>query len=177
MSELTLRARRPEDLPVLHRWLHAEKNPEWQRWDGPYFVKQRVELSFDAYAERAAAHPWDADQQIIALDGVCIGSIHRYEEDPEGGGWFELGLVIFDPAHWGGGLGRRALRLWTARTFEETPAHVITLTTWGGNLRMIRAAESAGYRECARVPEARNWDNQRWDSVKLALLRRNWLSP
>lgn len=175
--DLTLRARLPEDLPTLYRWLHAEKQPEWQRWDGPYFPKPNAALSFEVYAERAAAHPWDADQQIIALNGQCIGSVSRYEEDPVGGGWFELGIVIFDPAHWGGGLGRRALRLWTVCTvctFGETPAHVLTLTTWSGNTRMIRAAEATGYRECARIPEARAWDGQRWDSVKLAVLRRDW---
>ena len=177
MPQLTLRARLSEDLPTLHRWLHAEKNPEWQRWDGPYFAKTITELSLDAYTEWAAAYPWDADQQIIALNDVCIGSIHRYEEDPAGGGWFELGLVIFDPVHWSGGLGRRALQLWKAQTFAETPAHVITLTTWSGNARMIRAAERVGYREYARIPEARAWNGQRWDSVKLAVLRRDWLSP
>ncbi len=175
VSDLTLRPRLPQDLPPLHRWLHAEQSPEWQRWDGPYFPKSRSDLSLEAYTERAAAHPWDADQQIIALGGQCIGSVSRYEEDPAGGGWFELGIVIFDPAHWGGGLGTRALRLWTACTFSETSAHVITLSTWSGNQRMIRAAERVGYRECARIPEARAWDGQRWDSVKLAVLRRDWL--
>ena len=177
MPELTLRARLPRDVPILYRWLHVEKNPEWQRWDGPYFAKQTAELSFDAYAGRAAAHPWDEGQQIIALDGICIGSVSRSEEDPAGGGWWELGIVIFDPVHWGGGLGTRALQLWTTRTLEQTPAHVLTLTTWSGNLRMICAAEKVGYRECARIPEARAWNGQRWDSVKLAVLRQNWLNP
>ncbi|WP_161881523.1 GNAT family N-acetyltransferase [Deinococcus alpinitundrae] len=173
---LTLRPQTEADLPTLHRWLHAEQSPEWQRWDGPYFPKSSSGLSLETYTERAAAHPWDADQQIIALDGQCIGSVSRYEEDPVGGGWFELGIVIFDRAYWGGGLGRWALRLWTVRTFEDTPAHVITLSTWSGNQRMIRAAQATGYRECARIPEARAWDGQRWDSVKLATLRCDWLS-
>ncbi|GAA4009558.1 GNAT family protein [Deinococcus rubellus] len=174
LPDLTLRSRLPEDLATLYRWMYAEKNPEWQRWDGPYFPKSNAALSFETYAERAVTNPWDADQRIIALDGQCIGSVSRSEEEPAGGGWFELGIVIFDPAHWGSGLGRRALRLWTARTFGETSAHVITLTTWSGNQRLIRAAERSGYRECARIPEARTWDGQRWDSVKLAVLRRDW---
>lgn len=110
----------------------------------------------------------------MALRGECIGSLSRFEEDPEGGGWYELGLVIFDPQHWSGGLGTRALKLWTAATFAQTAAHLITLTTWSGNARMIRAAERVGYAECARIPEARIWNGQRWDSVKLRLLRRNF---
>lgn len=51
--------------------------------------------------------------------------------------------------------GTRALRLWTAVTFADTGAHILTLTTWSGNARMLRAA-------------------QRHDSVKLAALRRDW---
>ncbi|WP_241191120.1 GNAT family N-acetyltransferase [Deinococcus psychrotolerans] len=82
-------------------------------------------------------------------------------------------MVIFDPQHWSGGLGTRALNLWTAVTFAEKPAHLITMS---GNARMIRAAERVGYRECARIPEARSWDGQRWDSVKLGMLRREFES-
>ena len=172
MPALTLRERRPADLPMLWRWLHAEENPEWQRWDGPYFPKDTPRKTLDEFL--AAARPPHPDQNIIALDGECIGTVTRYEEAPAGGGWWELGIVIFDPRHWGGGSGRQALRLWTDLTFAETDAHVITLTTWSGNERMIRAAQRVGYRECARIPEARLWNGQRWDSVKLGVLRREW---
>ena len=89
-------------------------------------------------------------------------------------GWWELGISILDPAYWSGGLGTRALKLWTGATFRETPVHVLMLTTWSGNERMIRAAERVGYRECGRVPEARLWQGQRWDSVRLCVLRREW---
>ncbi|TSA87829.1 GNAT family N-acetyltransferase [Deinococcus detaillensis] len=176
LSGLTVRPRLPQDLPTLYRWLYAEPNPEWQRWDGPYFSKQRSKLSFEAYAERADVNPWNEDQQIVALGSECIGFLSRFEEAPSGGGWYELGVVIFDPQHWSSGLGTRALSLWTAATFAEKPAHLITLSTWSGNARMIRAAERVGYRECARIPEARNWDGQRWDSVKLGMLRREFES-
>lgn len=174
LPSLTVRPRLPQDLPTLHRWIYTETDPEWQSWDGSYFDKERPFLSFEADVERAAANPWDEDQQIIALNGECIGSLSRFEEDPAGGGWYELGLVIFDPKHWSGGLGTRALSLWTAATFAERPAYLITLTTWSGNTRMIRAAGRVGYAECARIPEARSWNGQRWDSVKLGLLRRDF---
>lgn len=134
LPALTLRDRRDDDLPTLWRWLHAESDPEWKRWDAPYF----------------------------------------HEEAPAGGGWWELGVLIFDPRHWGGGLGTQALRLWTDATFAQTGAHVLTLTTWGGNERIIRAAARTGFHECARIPQARAWAGQRWDSVKLAQLRTGW---
>ncbi len=121
--------------------------------------------------ERANAQPPNPHLRILDLGGQCIGQVSRSEEAPAGGGWWDLGILIFDPAYWGGGLGTQALRLWTAATFAGTEAQVLTLTTWGGNERLIRAGERAGYHECARIPQARRWQGQRWDSVKLACLR------
>ncbi|EYB66596.1 acetyltransferase [Deinococcus phoenicis] len=176
MPELTLRERRAEDLPVQWRWEHAETAPEWKRWDAPYFHEQAqpASLTLEAFTARAGTRPPSAHSRVIALDGVCIGQASRWEEAPAGGGWWELGLLIYDPRHWGGGLGTRALDLWTGATLQETDAHVVMLTTWSGNERMIRAAHRTGYRECGRVPEARLWQGQRWDSVRLCLLRRDW---
>jgi RimJ/RimL family protein N-acetyltransferase len=172
MPGLTLRERRPEDLPVLWRWLHGEDHPEWQRWDGPYFPRSGAKKTLSEFVE--TARPPGPHRRIIALDGECIGMVSRSEEEPAGGGWWELGIVIYDPRHWGGGFGRQALRLWTSLTFAETDAHVLTLTTWSGNERMVRSAQRVGYCECARIPEARLWQGQRWDSVKLCALRREW---
>lgn len=59
-------------------------------------------------------------RRSIALHNVCIDPVTRHEEAPESGGWWELGIVIYDPAHWGGGLGTRSLSLWTAATFAKT---------------------------------------------------------
>ncbi|PTA67470.1 GNAT family N-acetyltransferase [Deinococcus arcticus] len=167
---LLLRARQPADLPVLWRWMHHERSPAWQQWDAPYFHAARPpsELGLEAYSDRALAQPPTPHLRILELGGQCVGQVSRSEEAPTGGGWWDLGILIFDPAHWGGGLGTRALQLWTAATFAETDAHVLTLTTWSGNERLIRAGVRAGYHECARIPQARLWQGQRWDSVKLA---------
>lgn len=171
MPDLHLREALPDDWPILWRWLHAEPDPEWKRWDAPYFHGQTGGLSYADFAEQEAGRAPHPHRRIVALDGACIGQVTRWEEAPAGGGWWELGIVLYDPAHWGGGLGGEALRRWTADTFAQTAAHVLTLTTWGGNVRMIRAAGRAGYEECARIPEARLWQGKRWDSVKLARLR------
>ena len=177
MPDLTLRERRDDDLPTLWRWTHAESAPEWQRWDGPYFHEQDASPSLTLEEFVARARPPHPDSRIIALEDRCIGQVTRHEEAPAGGGWWELGLLIYDPAYWGGGLGGEALRQWTTLTFAETDAHVLTLTTWSGNERMVRAARRVGYRECASVPEARLWQGQRWDSVRLATLRHEWEGP
>lgn len=176
MPQLTLRERRPEDLPTQWHWEHEQPHPEWRRWDAPYFHESSKPstLSLADYAEKAVLD--SPNRRTIALDGVCIGTVTRSEESPAGAGWWELGILIYDPRNWGGGYGRQALRLWTALTFAETDAHLITLTTWSGNERMVRSAVRVGYRECARIPEARLWQGRRYDSVKLAVLRREWVN-
>lgn len=164
------------DAEFLWTWFHGTPAPEWKRWDAPYFhaadddaVPDREEFLV-AQRERGG-HP---DHRIITADGLDVGLVTRFEERPAGGGWWELGILIFDPAHWGRGVGGRALTAWTDATFAETDAHLVTLTTWSGNERMVASARRTGYSEVGRVPEARAWDGRRWDSVRMAVLRRDW---
>lgn len=170
---VTLRGRRPRDLPVLRRWL-TDPQAEWRRWDAPYFHAQATTEALELYVERLAELPPHPNERVIDLGGGCIGMVNRSEEDPQDGGWWDLGILIYDPQHWGRGIGTQALRLWVDATFNETGAHVLTFTTWGGNERMIRAAQRLGFREAARVREAREVNGRRFDSVKLDLLRREW---
>ncbi len=164
--DVTLRPQTAADTLQLATWL-TDPQAEWRRWDAPY-LQADAELEPD---EADAPH-----ERLIVVDGAAVGLVTRFAESPRSGGWWELGILIHDPHHWGGGLGTRALRLWTALTFAETSAHVLTLTTWSGNPRMLRAAEKSGYRECARVREARLWQGVRYDSVRLEMLRREWES-
>ena len=173
-ADLLLRPRALTDLPELWRWLHATPDAEWRRWDGPYFKHAASELTLSDYTARALTRLEQPNMRVIEIGGELRGMVTRSWEPPEDGGWLELGIVIYDPAYWNSGYGRQALRLWTTLCLQGTPAHVLTLTTWSGNLRMLRAAERAGYRECARVREARLWQGVRYDSVKLDLLRREW---
>lgn len=108
MPTLTLRERSPDDLSTLHRWLHAEPDPEWKGWDAPYFHAARPPspLSLAEFSERARAEAPSPHRRVIALEGVCIGMVTRTEEAPVGGGWWELGVLIHDPAHWGADWGR-----------------------------------------------------------------------
>ncbi|MFC4452984.1 GNAT family protein [Deinococcus sonorensis] len=174
---MRLRPRTVTDLSELWRWVYDLPDAEWKRWDAPYLHEARAipPLTLARYLTQAMSDLSSPHQQIIEIDGAMSGIVTRRWDPPEVGGWLELGIVIFDPVHWGGGYGTTALREWTRRSLQETPAHLLTLTTWSGNQRMVRAAERVGYRECGRVPEARLWEGQRYDSVQLALLRREWM--
>lgn len=173
---VTIRGRRPRDLPVLQRWL-ADPDAEWRRWDAPYFHAAATTASLRTYVQQLSTTATRPDERVIDLDGECVGMVNRSEEEPTGGGWWDLGVLIYDPVHWGHGIGTRALALWVQATLDETDAHVLTFTTWGGNERMIRAARRLGFRESSRVREARLVNGERHDSVRLDLLRHEWHLP
>lgn len=162
ISEPLLREQTSTDALQLAYWL-SDPQAEWKKWDAPYF-----HVAHPALAVRFS------HERIIEVAGQAVGLVTRSPEKPQAGGWWELGILIYDPQYWGGGIGTAALREWTGLTFAETGAHVLTLSTWSGNERMIRAGLRVGYRECARVREARLWQGQRYDSVRLDLLRREW---
>ena len=171
---LVLRPQTLADLPDLWRWMYGTPDAEWKRWDAPYFHGTTPELSYIDYAAKAISRPHNPNMQIIEIGGLARGMVTRHWEDPKAGGWLELGILIYDPAFWSGGHGTRVLQDWMGLCFEQTPAHVLTLTTWGGNARMIGAGLKVGFRECARIREARLWQGARYDSVKLDLLRSEW---
>ncbi|WP_229783640.1 GNAT family N-acetyltransferase [Deinococcus sedimenti] len=172
-AAVTLRGRRPRDLPVLTRWL-TDPDAEWRQWDAPYLPTWDTTVNLQRYAQSLSTRPPSPNERVVVAGGVVVGMVNRAEEDPAGSGWWDLGILIYDPALWGRGLGSRALGLWVQATLDETDAHVLTFSTWGGNERMIRAAVRLGFREAGRVREAREVNGQRFDAVRLDLLRREW---
>ena len=170
LVNIALRSVDAADLDFLWTWQHATPEAEWKLWDGPYFESSAAP-NRDEFDRQQRARLADLNRRLIVVDGEPVGFVSRFEEDPVGGGWWELGIVIFDPRQWGRGVGQAALRQWLAVTFDETDAHVVTVQTWSGNERMIASAKRCGFLECGRIPEARSWNGQRWDSVKLCALR------
>lgn len=159
-----------DDLDFLWTWQHATPDAEWKLWDGPYFHAS-AEPSREEFNQRQCAMLAGSNRRMIDVDGTPVGVVTRQEEEPAHGGWWELGIVIFEPRWWGRGIGRAALAQWLALTFDETDAHVVTLQSWSGNERMISSARRCGFLECGRIPEARLWHGQRWDSVKMCARR------
>ncbi|MDQ2741318.1 MAG: GNAT family N-acetyltransferase [Chloroflexota bacterium] len=90
--------------------------------------------------------------------------------------WPGLGIVIFDQANWGRGIGYQALGLWTDFLFRNL--HEVTrldLRTWSGNRGMMRLAEKLGYVEEARFRRARIVGNEYYDGLGYGILREEWL--
>lgn len=170
---ITLTPMTEETLQYVWHWNFEVKDPEWKLFDAPYFDRPPY-VDFETFKKSPFGDLSSSDRRIIEVDGEAAGIVTRYEEAPMGGGWWEIGIIIFDPQHWSRGIGRDALTQWVNTTFEETGAHLITLTTWSGNERMVLSAARVGFTECGRVPEAREWEGQRYDSVRMAVLHWQW---
>ncbi|MDU0969097.1 MAG: GNAT family protein [Actinomycetaceae bacterium] len=169
---MSLRTFVPADAHGLYAQMHGPADVAWKQLDAPYFHAVEKAVSFGQFAEGFSAWCGQDDRQAILVDGQVVGLVNRCEEAPEGGGWWELGVVIFDPSLWRRGIGCAALSQWIADTWRTTSANVLTLTTWSGNDGMIGLAQKVGFTECGRVPNARLWKGRRWDSVTFALARK-----
>lgn len=89
--------------------------------------------------------------------------------------WMEVGIVIFNENYWGKGIGYTGLRMWIDEIFSENPKLIrIGLSTWSGNLRMMRLAEKLGLKKEAVYRKARIVDHTYYDSVSYGILRDEW---
>lgn len=172
-ADLTVESWEVPHIASIAPWLRADA--EWKRWDGPYFAGPSEDAR-GALVNQMYADPWQRDaisdwpmRLPLCRDGVAIGSLSWHWEDTTSG-WIRVGIVIYDPDHWGAGIGTRALALWVRWLTTLPDAHRIDLATWSGNERMIRSARSIGMTDDARMKSARLVDGARYDSVVLGLV-------
>ncbi|PFG42881.1 putative hydrolase of HD superfamily [Isoptericola jiangsuensis] len=173
-----LRTGRPHDEPVLREWLRPHH--DWHRWDGPYFPRP-TDTEADAFAAAVAAQPPDdADglppRRAVVADAATdalLGTVNWYWES-EATQWARLGIVLYDPAVRGRGIGRDALAAWTDLLFARTDWVRLDLATWSGNHAMTAVARRLGFVEEARFRRARVVDGVRYDSVVHGVLREEW---
>jgi RimJ/RimL family protein N-acetyltransferase len=146
----------PARVDRIRPWLRPDA--EWKEWDAPALPGPA-----DAEASRFAAglveHPWQPDpltgqpqRLCVTYDAAAIGLVSWHWED-ESSGWRRVGIVLYDPANWGVGIGTRALRLWSDWLATLPDTRRLDLATWPGNVRMIRAARTCGFTDETRLPD------------------------
>ncbi|WP_367398398.1 GNAT family N-acetyltransferase [Paenibacillus barcinonensis] len=177
-DELVLRCVEPRDLAELYELIYGEDEPEWKRWDAPYYPLERV--SYERFEQNTfkrmrvdheEAHP--ASIRVIESDGEIVGMISYYIEDSSSM-WLEIGIVIYKPSRWARGIGTRALQMWSGYLFEQMPIVRVGLTTWSGNERMMRAAAKVGFQIEARLRKCRIVLGEYYDSIRMGMLREEW---
>ncbi len=152
----------------------------WRRFNGPYFP-QPSQAELDAYPEkhlsflkrgdttRGGHSAAVADRQTDAF----LGDVSWYFQC-EHTRWPSIGIVLYDEAIWGQGIGHEALALWVDLLFELHDFHRMDLRTWSGHHGMCALAAKLGFVEEARFREARPVDGVRHDSMAFGILRQEW---
>ncbi|WP_051343791.1 GNAT family N-acetyltransferase [Alicyclobacillus herbarius] len=177
-GEITIRSIEDRDYVTLWQYIYGEPTPEWKKWDAPYFPLEYQD--FDSFCNELKQE-LSRDDEVpsrcaLEVYGKLIGTVSYYWEH-RASNWLEVGIVIYDPAYWSGGIGTRALRLWIGHLFESMPSLPrIGLTTWSGNQRMMRCAEKLGMKLEGRLRKCRYYQGQYYDSIRMGVLREEWES-
>lgn len=142
-----LRDWEPGDLEIFREWL--DPRHEWHRMDAPYDAPLTTE-EIDGMVARCAGwiqappSPFASRLVIALVDGTLIGTVSRY-------GDCQLGIGLYDRAHWGKGYGTVAMQLWIDLLKSGYPEwQEVKLSTWTGNPGMVKIARKLGFEETCR---------------------------
>lgn len=171
LQDITIRPIVENELVRLWELSAKETSPEWKKWDAPYFPYEPKTL--EQFLEKKDQLVNQEDMWGIYADNELVGSLCYYWEHEESL-WLEMGIVIYDPQYWSGGIGTKALRTWIAHLFQELPIVRVGYTTWSGNERMIKVGEKLGMTMEARLRKCRFYDGVYYDSIRMGLLREEW---
>jgi RimJ/RimL family protein N-acetyltransferase len=175
-TRIALRSYEDSDLETFWHYMFDDSEPEFKKWDAPYFplVYCTLEEYIEANRKRIASEAGGVQSRlVIEAEGKAIGMVSYYWEHQESN-WLEMGIVIFPPAYWSNGYGTEALKMWGDYLFHAMPLVRVGLTTWSGNERMIKCAEKLGMLMEARLRKCRLWQGTYYDSIRMGVLREEW---
>lgn len=179
VARIKLRLLEAKDLDDYLYWNHPSR--EFHKYNGPYF-KQRTEAELEQFVETMRTRLQTGEtkglqhcRMIVDLaSDALVGQVSWYWKSEETN-WMEIGVVIFNEQYWGMGLGYEALKLWIDELFEFYPELVrLGLTTWSGNVRMMKLAEKLGFVKEAVYRKARIVEGAYYDSVSYGILKEEW---
>jgi [ribosomal protein S5]-alanine N-acetyltransferase len=170
-SKTILRSLEPDDIPIYHRWYNDQEVNLWSSAAWPintmlseeeveerFFVTQRESKRFTIL---------NKNQEPIGTTGF------REVNIPARSG--VLFIVIGEKEYWGQGYGTDALKLLLDYLFLQWNFHRVSLDTWDGNHRALRAYEKLGFQIEGRLREARFVMGKYHDAILLGLLRDEYL--
>ena len=170
-QELTIRQVLEKDLERLWELIYKDEQPEWKKWDAPYYPHKA--MPYKQFIESKRDWIGDESSWVIEVNGIVRGIISYYWEH-EPSKWLEMGIVLHEAGSWGNGIGTRALKLWINHLFNTMPLVRVGFTTWSGNARMIRVGEKLGMQMEARLRKVRLYEGKYYDSIRMGMLREEW---
>ncbi len=169
-STVTIRCAQESDKQPLYNLLTTDE--QWTLFNGPYFPYQHP--TYEEFCQVQYVKLANGKQaKVIDLNGRAIGSVSFYWEN-ETTRWLEAGVVIYDSTCWGRDFGRQALIPWITQLFTQHDIARVGLTTWSGNVAMMRCAQKLGFTQEARLRKVRYYKGEYFDSIKYGVLREEW---
>jgi len=181
--KIKLRNLELSDLKQYEKLKHPSQ--KFHEYNGPYYRKQtelelKKEIQFYKNILEKNTHS-DINvlknKKIIAdtVTNEIVGEVNWYWKSEETY-WMEIGVVIFNEKYWGKSLGFQALQLLITEKFKEN-SHLVRLgiSTWSGNVRMMRLAEKLGMQKEAVYRKARIVNGEYFDSVSYGILKEEWI--
>jgi len=163
------------DFEHLYSIIYQGESPKWKKWNGPYFDDYKF-IDYETFLKTEIDFFKSDDVNGIYIDEILVGTVSRYWQDRKTR-WLEVGIVIYDSNYWYGGYGSKALKIWTTKTFNDfSELEHVGLTTWSGNISMMKSAEKIGYKLEGRIRKVRYHMNEYFDSIKYGVLREEWES-
>ena len=114
-AEITLKKIKGDDLLPLWHIAYGREEPEWMKWNGPYF-KDPV-YTWEAFQKLSANYLNNEFRYGIFVNEQIIGIVSAYYEDNDIEKWLEIGIVLYDESIWGRNIGTRAMKLWINHLF------------------------------------------------------------
>ncbi len=175
---------------ILRDWISDDVEPygywrkpghKWLDLNGPYYQKMTEEeipksmAKLQGFIDR---EEWDTPRRKLVIaekqTNKILGTVSWYWVGQETN-WLDAGIVIWDSAYWGRGIGFEAFGLWCDYLFTEMKEIVrLGIGTWSGNHGMMALAKKLGFREEARFRDARIVKGKYFDSMGYGILRREW---
>lgn len=162
-----------EEVDELYFWKYEEEGQEAKKWNGPYIPEEKLTRIEYRTIWAQKIFPNLPASLIIKADEKVIGSVGSYWVD-ENTDWLETGIVIYDKKFWNQGYGSEAYKLWIDFLFKSTDLHRLGMSTWSGNIRVMKVAEKIGMKVEARIRDARMVNGEYYDAIKMGILRKEW---
>lgn len=159
----------------IYDWKYVDKKQHAKRWNGPYIKEPKINRAtfIKKIKESQYIHPGVEKSLAIMVDNKFIGTVSSYWVD-KNTNWLEIGIVIYDSDYWESGIGTEVFKIWINYLFEKNFVHRLGISTWSGNDRMISLAAKVGMIEEGRIRQARQVKGERYDAIKMGMLRHEW---
>ncbi len=136
-----LRAREPEDEPLLYRWFNDPEVTE--HLTVRYPLSHAQERAFIEHVSAADYREANFGVETLA-EGKLIGGVSLGSSSPENRSAV-LGIALGDKTYWDGGYGTDTMRTICRFGFEMMNLHRIELEVYAANERAVHVYEKVGF--------------------------------